>query len=252
MRAAERVDHVQRVGADEQDRLHRVELAYARAAPRERERRGAREHRQQLHAPYRAVHAEQPERVGDQRVERAVGGRDLLPVRPDVVVDGVVHDRDRPVRVWVQAVLDAHPRVGDVAEHVGREQDRPDEDDRVQRHEQRDRPAFGDALARARSIPRSPPRRRAPRSGRRGSRAARRCPTASPRSRATWGSATSARRRRRARSRRSPRRAAARTRPPAAAPTAWRVCGLAVVRSARRRSRRRAAHKAVQTVFVSR
>ena len=209
--------------------------------------------RQHLHAPQRAGDSEQAEGVGDQRVDRAVGRVDLLPVLPDVVIDRIVGDRDRPVGVGVEAVFDAYARVGDVAEDVGRQQDRSGEDDRVQRHDQRDRPAFGDASWSAATDRHSPPRRPARRSGRRGSRGARRCPAASRRSPATWGSGSSAQPRRRARSRRWRRAAPAHTPSPAPEPIGCRrVCVLARVRSARRRSRRRAAHKAVQTVFVSR
>ena len=88
--------------------------------------------------------AQRGERIGEQRVERTVGGGDVLPVLPDVGVDGVVGDRQRAVQIGVEAVLDPHSRVGDVAEDVGREQDRPREHDRVQDADQNDRPAFGD------------------------------------------------------------------------------------------------------------
>ena len=129
MCAAEPVDHIQGVRADEQDRRHRVEPAHAGAAPGERERAGAREQRLDLHPPQRALDAERRERVGEQRVEGAVGGGDLLPVVADVAVDRVAGDRDGAVQVRVEAVLDAHAGVGDVAEDVRREQNGPDEDD---------------------------------------------------------------------------------------------------------------------------
>jgi hypothetical protein len=44
------------------------------------------------------------------------------------------------VQVRVDAVLDAHSRVGDVAEDIGREQHRPEEDHEMEHGDQRDRP----------------------------------------------------------------------------------------------------------------
>ena len=145
---AERVQHVQRVGADDEDREHRIQATGTRAAPGQRERAGAREQRLELHAPQRADHAERRERIGEQRVKRAVRRGDAVPVAPDVAEDRVVMNREGAVRVGIQAVLNRHAGVGDVAEHVGRDQDRTGEHDQLQHRDERDRPAFGDHAAR--------------------------------------------------------------------------------------------------------
>ena len=254
---AEAVDREQRVGADHQQGPHGVESAHAGAAPQQRQRPRAGQQRLELHPPQRSGHPERGERVGEQRVQRSVGGRHVLPVLAHVVVDGVAHDRRGTVQVGVDAVLDPHAGVGDVAEHVGRQQDRAHEDDQLQRPDERDRPArpqpggVGPAGEREQAGV-GADARPAGRSGRRGSRAARRCPTASPRSGASGGSARSARRPRRARSPRWRRAAPARGPRRGPVPSAPSGSAAAPFRPVRRRSRGAAAHNAVHTVLVSR
>ena len=139
--AAEPVDHIQRVGPDGQQREHLVVPAPAGDAPGQDERDGGGDQRVELHPPQPADHPEQAEGVGDQRVQGAVGGGDAQPVVPDVAEHRVADDRHRAVQIGVDAVDGPHAGVGDVAEHIGGDQDRPGEHDQVQQRDERDRPS---------------------------------------------------------------------------------------------------------------
>ena len=198
---AQPIDDPQRVDADHDQRELRVEPTHARTAPRQRERAGARQQRLQLHPPQRPDDPQGRQRIGQQRVQRPVGGRHLDPVFAHVAVDRIGRDRGRAVQIGVDGVYDAHARVGDVAEHVRGDQDRADEHDQLQGDRQRDRPARGDAPRQQQDAERTRRCRTAARSKRRDSRDARRCRRARRRCPGTWGSAANGRRRRRERSR---------------------------------------------------
>ena len=116
MRAAHVVDQQQRVEADEQYGGQRIPAQEPRGAPHEPddpERRGT---RHGLQDPQSGRHSERRQWIGEQRENRPVDR--LRTVRSRVAEHRVAHDRHRRVRVGIEPVVRAEPRVRDVGEDV--------------------------------------------------------------------------------------------------------------------------------------
>jgi hypothetical protein len=90
--------------------------------------------RDRLERPERTGDPERRERVRQQREQRPVRARHVLPQVPRVGVDGIGHDRGGAVLVRADAV-NAHPAVGDVVEDVRRQERRREREDRGREHD---------------------------------------------------------------------------------------------------------------------
>ncbi len=93
----------------------------------------AAEHGERLERPQPARQPERHEGVAEQREQRAVGGVLVGPAQEGE--DFVARGLRRDVRVRVEAVQRAESREADVAEHVLGDQRRPEQQDRVGRHD---------------------------------------------------------------------------------------------------------------------
>ena len=139
MRAADGVEHHQRVEPDEQ-RRHRPGRARS-AAPRATPARrfpARRAPRAPCDEPQPGLHPERRDRVGDERPQRPVRAGD--PVLGGEAEGEVAGDPHRRVGVRVEPVDRPHARVLEVGEDVPGEQRRRQQEHEVHGHDARDRP----------------------------------------------------------------------------------------------------------------
>ena len=133
VRAADREHEQHRVEPDERARPAPRMAEPARGESDQRDRAETARDRDRLERPQRAADAERHGRVAEQREQRAV--RRVL-VRPAEEREHFVAGRlCGDVRVRVEPMQRAHPREADVAEHVLREQRRPEQQDHVRRRD---------------------------------------------------------------------------------------------------------------------
>ena len=122
-----------RVQPDERDRPAPRHADPLGREPDQRDRAEARAHGEGLERPQRAADAERHGRVAEQREQRAV--RRVLVGPAEEREHFVARCLRGDVRVRVQAVQRAESGKADVAEHVLREQRRPQQQDRVREHD---------------------------------------------------------------------------------------------------------------------
>jgi hypothetical protein len=129
MRAADRQHQQHRVQPDEGSRAVR-RVPETRRRPRDqRHRAEARGDRHRFQQPQAAGEAQRSGHIARKREQRAVGG--MLEWPSDEPEDSVRGSFGGHVRVRVQAVQSAHPRKGQIAEGVLREQRWPERQDHV-------------------------------------------------------------------------------------------------------------------------
>jgi hypothetical protein len=133
VRAADGEHEQHRVQTDERDRPAARHAEPLGRDPDQRDRAEARDHGEGLECPQRAADAERHGRVAEQREQRPV--RRVL-IRPAEEREHFVARCLRgDVRVRVQTVKRAEAGKADVAEHVLRDQRRPEQQDRVREHD---------------------------------------------------------------------------------------------------------------------
>ena len=130
----ERQDH--RVQPDERGGQPRVVTTLLGYAPHERHGGQACRERDRLERPHRAGDPERHEHVGKHHEQRPV--RRLLVVPAQVGPDRVVRRRGRSEDVRVEMVDLRQPGEPHVAEDVGRQQRRREQEQHVRRHDRRD------------------------------------------------------------------------------------------------------------------
>jgi hypothetical protein len=130
--AADPVEDDHRVQADQHRGAHGGEAAQARRPPDEQDQDQAGGGRDRLVGEHVGGDVERHEQIAERGEERPVGARRRQPLGADQRFEAVQRDRARAVQVRVGVVDGAHPGVGGVAEDVGGEERRGEEDDRVQ------------------------------------------------------------------------------------------------------------------------
>ncbi len=133
VRSAHRQHQQHGVQAHERQRPARGVTETPGRARDQRDRAEAREDRDRLERPQPAREAQWNQRVAHEREQRAVGR--VLKRPPDEAGHRVRGGFGGKVRVRIQSVQDPQPREGQVAEHVLGDQRRPEQQDRVRRHD---------------------------------------------------------------------------------------------------------------------
>ncbi len=133
VRSAHRQHQQHGVQADERQRPARRAPEPSRRARDQRDRAEARDDRDRLERPQSSGESQWDERVAGEREQRAVGR--MLELPEDEPEHGVGGRFGGEVGVGVQAVQRAEAREREVAEHVLRDQRRPQQQDRVREHD---------------------------------------------------------------------------------------------------------------------